>query len=474
MAETKKRMWSGRFAEEQDPRVDALNASIGFDQRLALEDIAGNLAHSRMLHRIGVLSREDLDHVEQGLAGIRAEVEAGDFEFREDLEDIHMNIEAALTAKIGPAGGRIHTGRSRNDQVAVDFRLHLRRGIDDVTANLDSLRAAFVSMAGDHLDVILPGYTHLQRAQPVRLGFHWLAYYQMISRDRDRFTEARRRLNRSPLGGAALAGTTFGLDREMTAAELGFDGVMPNAMDAVADRDFALDFLYASAVLGVHLSRLAEELILWSSQEYGFIELADTFCTGSSIMPQKKNPDIAELTRGKSGRVIGNLVALLTVLKGLPMAYNKDLQEDKEPVFDSLDTVLALTGILPDMLVSMKVNSDRMRAACADGFLEATDLADWLVGKGVPFREAHHQAGAVVKHCIGKGSRIGELSLKEMQTLVPLAEAGLFDHLTLESLVDRRSSQGGPARSQVEMQIAAAREELAADGFQWPGQGEGA
>lgn len=460
MADQSKRMWSGRFTDGQDPRVDEINASIGFDRRLAREDVAGNLAHARMLAKIGVLTAEELASVETGLNELLAEIESGQFRFREDLEDVHMNIEAALTAKIGPVGAKIHTGRSRNDQVALDLRLHLRSEVDRLIGLINRLRTALLDLAEANVEVILPGYTHLQRAQPVSLAFHLMAYFHMFSRDAQRFSQARERINLSPLGGAALAGTTFDLDREMTAAELGMAGVMPNAMDAVADRDFVLDVLYAASVTMIHLSRLAEELILWSSQEFGFIELADAYCTGSSIMPQKKNPDVAELTRGKSGRVVGHLMGLLMTLKGLPMAYNKDLQEDKEGVFDAIDTLAQLVDIVPDMLTTMTVRADRMRAACSDGFLEATDLADWLAGRGLPFREAHHQAGAVVAFCLAEGKRIGELSLEEIKRFCPLAEADLFEQLKLENLVDRRVSPGGTARREVRRQLDRARAEM--------------
>jgi argininosuccinate lyase len=454
------KLWAGRFAERTDPRVDRLNASVGFDQRLARQDLAVNLAHGRMLHQIGLLSDQDWTAIEAGLTEIKAQVEAGRFVFQAELEDVHMNLEAALTKLVGPSGARIHAARSRNDQVATDFRLFVREGIDRVSAGLWRLREALVRLAGEHLDTILPGYTHLQRAQPIRLALWFLAYDQMVRRDIERFAQARARANLSPLGAAALAGTTFAVDRAMTAAELGFAGLAENALDAVADRDFALDFLYAANVLMIHLSRLAEELILWSSQEFGFIELADAFTTGSSIMPQKKNPDVAELIRGKTGRVMGHLVGLLTVLKGLPLAYNKDLQEDKEPVFDALDTLLIILGILPDMLASLRVDAARMRLACGRGFLEATDLADYLAAGGVPFRQAHHQVGELVKFCLAQGKAIPELSLEELRGFCPQAPDDVFDHLALEKVVDRRSSLGGTARSEVERQLRAAQAEI--------------
>jgi len=458
------KLWGGRFGEKTDPRVDRFNASVSFDQRLALEDVAGNLAHGRMLHRIGLLDDQEWSRLEAGLKSIGERIKAGRFTFREEDEDVHLNIEAALTAEIGPAGAKLHTGRSRNDQVATDLRLFLRSGIDRVLASLRRLREVLVDLAQEHLETILPGYTHLQRAQPVRLALHLLAYQEMIRRDEERFAQARGRTNLSPLGAAALAGTTFPVDREGTARELGFDGLAENSIDAVSDRDFCLDFLHAASVLMVHLSRLAEELVLWSSQEFGFIDLADAFTTGSSIMPQKKNPDVAELIRGKTGRVFGHQMALLTVLKGLPLAYNKDLQEDKEPVFDTLDTILEILGLLPDMLASMRVNREVMRRACLKGFLEATDLADWLAGRGVPFREAHHQVGALVKHCLKEGRSIPELSLEEIKRFCPLAQEEIFGHLELERVVDRRASQGGTARVEVERMIRRAKEDLSRAG----------
>lgn len=454
------KLWGGRFSEDTDARVDSINASISFDQRMAGEDIAVNLAHGRMLQQIGLLSFEEWSKIEAGLERIREQVESGRFRFLIEHEDIHMNIEAALTADIGPVGAKIHTARSRNDQVAADFRLFVRNAIDRVSKGLLSLRRALVRLADDNLDTILPGYTHLQRAQPVRLALHFLVYDEMVKRDLVRFNEARQRANQNPLGAAALAGTTFAVDREMTAGELGFEGVIENSMDAVSDRDFTLDFMHAASVLMVHLSRMAEELILWSTQEFGFIELADTFTTGSSIMPQKKNPDVAELIRGKTGRVFGHQMSLLTTLKGLPLAYNKDLQEDKEPLFDVLDTLEIILDVLPDMLLSMTVNRERMRDACAKGYLEATDLADWLAKKGIPFREAHHQVGSLVKYCAGRGKALTELSLEEIRVHCPEAEKEVLGYLDLEKVVDRRTSQGGTARSEVEKLIAKAKNEL--------------
>ncbi len=454
------KLWGGRFAEGTDPRVDRLNASISFDQRLAREDIAVNLAHGRMLNKIGLLQDREWAAIKAGLERIREKVEAGEFLFLTEHEDVHMNIEAALTADIGPMGAKIHTARSRNDQVAADFRLFVRNAVDRVCKGLFSLRRALVKLADENLDTILPGYTHLQRAQPVRLALHLLAYDEMVKRDLARFGRARDAANRNPLGAAALAGTTFEVDREMTTRELGFEGVIENSMDAVADRDFVLDFMHAASVLMIHLSRMAEELILWSTQEYGFIELADTFTTGSSIMPQKKNPDVAELIRGKTGRVVGHQMSLLTTLKGLPLAYNKDLQEDKEPLFDVVDTLELILDALPDMLLTMTVNRERMRAACARGFLEATDLADWLAAHGVPFREAHHQVGGLVKYCVAQGKALTQLRLEEIKAYCPKAQEEVLDYLDLEKVVDRRTSRGGTARSEVEKLIEKAENEL--------------
>jgi len=455
-----KKPWAGRFKGQTDPRMDRFQASIGFDKRLALADVAVNLAHGRMLRRLGLLDDREWAAIETGLREIESDIRAGRFEFKLELEDVHMNLEAALIERVGPVGAKIHTGRSRNDQVAADFRLYLRSGVDEVLAGLKALRRVLVRLAREHLEVILPGYTHLQRAQPVRLAQHFLAYFQMLGRDAERFAQARARLNRSPLGAAALAGTTFALDREAVAAELGFDGPVLNSIDAVSDRDFALDFVSAAAVLMVHLSRLAEELVLWSSQEFGFIEMPDSFSTGSSIMPQKKNPDAAELIRAKSGRVFGHLTALLTMLKGLPLAYNKDLQEDKEPVFDTLETVLPILELLPDLLVGLRFREERMRAACLDGFLEATDLADWLAARGVPFRQAHQQVGELVGYCLDQGKRLGQLSLEELRRFCPRAEAEALTWLELEAVVDRRESLGGTGRSEVVRQIEAALKEL--------------
>ena len=445
--------WGGRFEEGMDPRVDRLNASVPFDQRLGLQDIAVNKAHGRMLNKIGLIGDDEWPALEKGLDAIAETIKTGDFDWKESLEDVHMNIEAVLTEACGPSGAKIHSARSRNDQVAADFRLFVLEAEGKVLDRLLDLRHALVDLARGNIDVILPGYTHVQRAQPVRLSLHLLAYAQMFGRDADRLADARKRADFSPLGAAALAGTTFPIDQAMTAAELGFGAVCDNAMDAVADRDFALDFLYGCAVLACHMSRLAEELVFWSSQEFGFIELADAFTTGSSIMPQKKNPDMAELIRGKTGRVYGNLVNLLTVLKGLPMTYNKDLQEDKEPVFDTFDTVMLVLDVLPDMLRTMTVKAEAMRAACLDGFLEATDLADYLANKGLPFRQAHHQVGALVKYCLDRGQRIVEVDLDELKKICPLVEADVFDYLALEKVVDRRKSIGGPAREEVLRQI---------------------
>ncbi len=460
MNQTTKKPWAGRFEGRTDPRVDEFTGSVAFDWRLALEDVAVNRAHGRMLNKIGLLSDDESREIQQGLDDIEAEIKDGRFHFRAELEDVHMNIEAALIEKLGPVGAKIHTARSRNDQVAADLRLYLRAGVDQVLGGLLNLRRALLAKAQGHVATFLPGYTHLQRAQPIRLAHHFLAYDQMLKRDQERFTQARARINQSPLGAAALAGTSFPVDREMVAQELGFEGLAANSVDAASDRDFVLDFLYAAATLMVHLSRLAEELVLWSSQEFGFVELADEFATGSSIMPQKKNPDVAELIRAKSGRVCGHLTAMLIVLKGLPLAYNKDLQEDKEPVFDTLETLKHILGLLPDVIASLAVKSERMLAACHEGFLEATDLADWLASRGVPFREAHRQVGELVKYCQAEGKRLGDLDLKEMIRFCPAAEAEIFEHLDLAKMVDRRTSLGGTSEPEVRRALARAAEEL--------------
>ncbi|MCB9544981.1 MAG: argininosuccinate lyase [Myxococcales bacterium] len=455
------RTWGGRFQEATDAFVARLNASVGFDQRLAREDIQGSRAHAAMLGAQGILSAEDVAAVDAGLAQVQGEIDAGQFTWSEALEDVHMNVEHRLTTLVGEAGKRLHTARSRNDQVATDLRLWLRRRIDaDVLPALDRLQRAIVAVAERDGEAILPGYTHLQRAQPVLLGHHLLAWFEMLDRDRGRLVDARARLNESPLGAAALAGTPFPLDRAMTAKSLGFSRPMANSLDAVADRDFAVEFCAAAALCMVHLSRMAEELILWASQEFGFVELGDAFATGSSIMPQKKNPDIPELVRGKTGRVVGDLVALLTTLKGLPLAYNKDLQEDKEALFDATDTLEDCLEAFARLLPATTFRRDRMRAACEAGFVTATDVADYLARAGVPFREAHHVVGRLVGWCLAEGRTLQSLSLAEWQALHPAFGPDIQAAVTVEASVAARTSEGGTAPTRVAAALAEAKRRL--------------
>ncbi len=433
-----------------------------FDARLYREDIAGSRAHARMLARQGIISKEECEAIVRGLEEIEAEIEAGTFPFRPELEDVHMNIEAALVERIGEAGKKLHTARSRNDQVALDLRLHLRRCCDEIAGHLLEVQRALLRQAEANLGRIMPGYTHLQRAQPVLVSHHLLAYVEMFERDRGRILDCRKRLNLSPLGAAALAGTGLPIDRESVAAELGFDGITANSLDSVADRDFVIEFLAACALIQVHLSRLAEELVLWASTEFGFVELADAYCTGSSIMPQKKNPDIPELVRGKSGRVIGNLVSLLVTVKGLPLAYNRDLQEDKEPAFDSADTVRASLAITAELLDHLRFNHERLEAAVTAGFMTATDLADYLVAKGVPFREAHAIVGRAVAFCIERGCDLADLELADLQRFSPKIGEDVFKVLTPAGSANSRLSAGGTGLEAVRRALAAARQRIAA------------
>jgi len=452
--------WGGRFSEETLKIVEEFTASIGFDKRLYRQDIRGSIAHARMLASVGVITAEEAGTLVAGLEQVLGEIERGELAMRQDLEDIHMNVERRLTEIVGPVGGKLHTGRSRNDQVATDLRLYLA---DEIPELLDLLRGLCETLAKRALvesEDLLPGYTHLQRAQPVSFGHHWLAYYEMFLRDAERFIDTLRRTRRSPLGSGALAGTPYPLDREMTARELGFAEICRNSLDAVSDRDFALEFLFDSSVAMTHLSRLAEELVNWSSREFGFIELSDGFCTGSSIMPQKKNPDVPELLRGKTGRVNGNLIALLTLLKSLPLAYNKDMQEDKEPVFDTLDTVKGSLAITIEMVRSLKIRPDRAMRALKEGFVTATDLADYLAGtKGVPFREAHEAVGRIVAHCEEKGLGLEELDLATMKTFAPRVEEDVYAHLSPLASLSAKKATGGPAPENVrrEAQLALGR-----------------
>ncbi len=457
------RGWSGRFSEPVAELVKQYTASIDFDQRLADADIAGSLAHARMLSQIGVLSADDLAAIERGLATIRGEVERSEFVWSRDFEDVHVNIEKRLIALIGDAGKRLHTGRSRNDQVATDMRLYVRSAIDDVTARIIALRHALLDLAEAHAATVMPGFTHLQVAQPVTFGHHLMAYDAMLSRDAERFGDCRARVNRLPLGSAALAGTGFPIDRDRVARELGFDGLCENSLDAVSDRDFAIEFAAAAALTMMHLSRFAEELVIWSSPGFGFIRLADRFCTGSSIMPQKKNPDVPELVRGKSGRVFGDLVALLTIMKAQPLAYNKDNQEDKEPVFDIVDTLLPTLIILTDLVAGgIEVDAGRMRAAAGTGFATATDLADYLVRKGVPFRDAHEAVAQAVRHAEAAHVDLAQLPLDALQRFSPLIGDDVYSVLTLDGSVASRNRAGGTAPEQVKSAIRAARAALGA------------
>jgi argininosuccinate lyase len=452
--------WSGRFSEPVAELVKRYTASVDFDKRLAEYDIRGSLAHARMLASVGVLSAADLADIERGMATILEEVRGDRFPWSVDLEDVHLNIEKRLTDLVGDAGKRLHTGRSRNDQVATDIRLYLRAAVDETLSGIRALQKALVDLAEQHVDTLMPGFTHLQVAQPVSFAHHLMAYYEMARRDAERFADCRKRINHLPLGAAALAGTTYPIDREQVARELGFDAVCRNSLDAVSDRDFAIEFCACAALLMTHLSRLSEELILWMSPRFGFVQLADRFCTGSSIMPQKKNPDVPELVRGKTGRVNGHLVALLTLMKGQPLAYNKDNQEDKEPLFDTVDTLLMTLTIYADMLGGVSVDAASMRAAAAQGFATATDLADYLVKKGLPFREAHEVVARAVRRAAERGVDLSELPLAELQGFSALIDADALEKLTLEGSLSARDHIGGTAPSQVRRAIAQARKDL--------------
>jgi len=454
--------WAGRFTAPTDAFVEEFTASIDFDKRLYRYDIQGSIAHARMLARQQIIPASDAEQIIAGLEAILADIEAGNFEFKVSLEDIHMNIEARLIERIGPVGGKLHTARSRNDQVALDVRLYLRDEVRETLDFLERLQVALLDQAENNLGVIMPGFTHLQTAQPVLYAHHMLAYYEMTKRDAERFADLLKRVNLLPLGAGALAGTTFPIDREFVAEQLGFAGVTRNSLDSVSDRDFAIEFCAAASILMMHLSRLSEELILWSSADFNFIELTDAFCTGSSIMPQKKNPDVPELVRGKTGRVYGNLVSLLTLMKSLPLAYNKDMQEDKEPLFDTIDTVKGSLKIFADMIAQMRVKADCMREAAAKGFSTATDVADYCVRKGIPFRNAHEIVGKTVRYCIEHGKDIPELSLDEFRQFSESIEGDIYDFVTLEASVNARRATGGTAREAVEREIARARSERAA------------
>ncbi len=446
--------WSGRFNEPVAELVKKYTGSIDFDKRLAKWDIQGSLAHAQMLAEAGVLSAEDVANIQQGMSEILAEIEAGKMPWSLDLEDVHMNIERRLTDKIGDAGKRLHTGRSRNDQVATDIRLWLRDEISEIRLLIQALQSALVDLAEQHADVVMPGFTHLQVAQPVSFGHHMLAYVEMLGRDDERMADCRKRVNRMPLGAAALAGTTYPIQREVTAQLLGFEQICQNSLDAVSDRDFAIEFTAAASLLMVHLSRLSEELILWMSPRFGFIDIADRFCTGSSIMPQKKNPDVPELVRGKSGRVIGHLTGLIMLMKSQPLAYNKDNQEDKEPLFDTVDTLVDTLRIYADMMRGVTVKPDNMRAAVMQGFATATDLADYLVKKGMPFRDSHEVVAQAVKLADRQGIDLSELPLETLQGFSKLVEQDVYQVLTPEGSLNARNHLGGTAPEQVRLQVA--------------------
>jgi argininosuccinate lyase len=452
--------WGGRFTESTDAFVEAFTASIGFDQRLYRHDIAGSIAHARMLAHVGIITAEESERITGGLQDILADIERGDFAWSVSLEDIHMNIEARLIDRIGETGKKLHTGRSRNDQVATDLRLYLREEIDAVCAEIDRLQDGLLELAGREADTIMPGFTHLQVAMPVTFGHHLLAWTEMLERDHQRLLDCRRRVNIMPLGAAALAGTSFPVDRAYTAQLLGFDAPAANSLDAVSDRDFVIEFCSAAALVMMHLSRFSEELILWSSAQFDFIELPDRFCTGSSIMPQKKNPDVPELVRGKSGRVFGHLFSLLTLMKGQPLAYNKDNQEDKEPLFDSVDTLKNSLRAFADMMPALGVRRDRMQAAAKQGFSTATDLADYLVRKGVAFRDAHEIVGRAVRAGVEQQRDLAEMSLQELQSFSAEIGEDVFSVLTLEGSVAARNHTGGTAPGQVRSSIEQARARL--------------
>ncbi|MEN8686702.1 MAG: argininosuccinate lyase [Desulfuromonadales bacterium] len=454
------KLWAGRFTQPTDAFVEEFTASISFDQRMYHYDILGSITHARMLARQGIIPAAEADTIVQGLEEIRTEIEAGEFEFSVAREDIHMNIEARLIERIGAVGGKLHTSRSRNDQVALDVRLYLRDEIDAIAGALIALQSALLDQAENNLDVIMPGYTHLQTAQPVLFAHHMLAYGEMLARDAGRLHDLRSRLNLLPLGAGALAGTTFAIDREWVAEQLGFAGVTRNSLDTVSDRDFALEFCSFASILMMHLSRLSEELILWSSADFAFVELSDSFCTGSSIMPQKKNPDVPELVRGKTGRTYGNLVSLLTLMKALPLAYNKDMQEDKEPLFDTIDTVRGSLKAFAGMIAEMKVNPVQMRIAAGRGFSTATDIADYLVRKGIPFRNAHEVVGKTVRFCVENGKDIPDLTLEEFRQFSTAIDQDIFDYVTLEASVNARKATGGTAREAVAREISLARQAL--------------
>ena len=457
-----KKLWGGRFGQSTNELVELFSESVSFDQRLYRQDIQGSLAHAVMLHSIGVLTENELADIQQGLGDIQADIEAGTFEWDIALEDVHMNIEARLTERIGDAGKKLHTGRSRNDQVATDIRLYLRDAIDDILAVAHTLQSALVDLAGKEAATVMPGFTHMQTAQPVTFGHHMLAWNAMLARDYERLRDCRKRMNICPLGSAALAGTSFPINREMTATKLGFDAPSQNSMDSVSDRDFMIEFNAAAALMMMHLSRMSEEMILWSSDAFKFVDLGDAFCTGSSIMPQKKNPDVAELVRGKTSRVNGNLHALLMLMKGQPLAYNRDNQEDKELLFDSIDTVLICLKVYAAMMPQISLFRDNMRTAAEQGYATATDLADYLVRKAIPFRDAHEIVGQTVSYAVDNGVMLSDIDLPTLQGFSEQIEADVYEVLTLEGSLKARDHIGGTAPAQVKKAAQIAKKALSA------------
>lgn len=452
--------WDGRFAEGTDVSVEAFTSSIQVDKRLYPYDIEGSIAHCRMLAKVGVITDEEANQLVEGLGRIKRDLDYGNFEFNDSLEDIHMHIEARLLEDVGKVAQKLHTARSRNDQVALGTRMFLRDATQRIIDGLNQLRHVLVACARQHVDIVMPGYTHLQRAQPVLLAHHWLAYYEMFKRDAERFADSFKRTNVMPLGAAALAGTTYPIDRNYTAELLDFPSISANSLDTVSDRDFIIEFLSAASICMVHLSRMSEELVLWSSSEFGFIVMPDAFSTGSSIMPQKKNPDIPELVRGKTGRVFGDLVTLLTLMKSLPLSYNRDMQEDKPSLFEAVDILQSSIDIFTRMLPRIKVNDDVMRRSASSGYLNATDMADYLVGQGMPFRKAHEVVGKAVAYALGKGKELHDLTLKELQFFSKIIKEDVFESLTLEHMISRRLSAGGTSQENVRSAIEHAQKDL--------------
>lgn len=459
-----KKLWAGRFREKTAKIVESFTESISFDKRLWRYDIEGSIAHAMMLGKQGIISKDDSEAIIKGLKEIASEIESGRFKFRDDLEDIHMNIEYALTQRIGEIGKKLHSARSRNDQIALDIRLYMRAEIKEILTMIRSLQRVLLETAEKNINVIMPGFTHMQRAQPILLSHHLLAYIYMLDCDSERFRDCLKRLNRLPLGACAMAGTSLPIDRRYVAKILGFDGVIENSIDAVSDRDFVVEFIGDASIMMMHLSRFAEELVLWSTEEFGFITISDAFTTGSSIMPQKKNPDVAELIRGKTGRVYGDLISLLTVMKGLPLSYNRDMQEDKEPLFDTVDTVKAVLGVLREMIPAIRFNKERMYESASKGYSTATDIAEYLVKKGVPFRQAHEITGRLVLYCLKKGKDLNELDINEFKDFSDLFDSDIYSLLTPEGSVRNKLSYGSTSRKEVLRQIRRLKAQLKSQG----------